>query len=148
MNYITLDPEFLKQQYKIVRVSGLDKSVGYGYRYYFWVCGNGKRTVFFSSAGEVCVFRNALFTVDSVVGAQQDLKIYTIGVGADEMMIVSGRIKYRTGDSPWEDLGPITRDGVQPSDEDLDECLRSLRDEDEEVEIDLEGDWNDSGCDW
>ena len=114
MEYATLTQAELKRSYKAVYLYGYDNKVGYGNRVYFWVCGNGTRSILFSTAGELHIFRNDQFTVEGVLGAAKT-------------MVVEGRVKYLpTEDGDWVDLGPITPEGVRPDDPDMDDIREAF----------------------
>ena len=110
------DLEELRQDYTAIQVvvngDGV-QTLGAGRRILFWVAGDGRRTAVFTTAGEFHVVHNAVFTLVGVYGAE-------------ETDITNGRIRYRSSDGEWTDVGPHLPEGHRDTDIPIADARRAI----------------------
>lgn len=108
--YVWLPVSKLSRDYVCVQLMGYPAE-GQS-RMAFWVASDGKRTMVYFTNGLAEVLSNMNVTIIGVKGARIS-------------RIVDGRLQYMMDEeSPWKDLGPVSTEGVRPSDPDFESTRR------------------------
>lgn len=110
--YVWVSRQILQEKFPAVILK--DYPVKGQERVLFWLGGDGRRSLLYTTLGLGDVVPNSEFTF---------VQVY----GAIESKVDAGRIMYRAAGIPdqWIDVGPLTPAGVKSSDPDFDEIRKA-----------------------